>query len=95
MAAAIDLRLLLSFGLLLSALATVPGGAAKPCSDGPDVDCHASVGNCEVDAGANVITTTSAGAAADCRFGSMTRCHAEAAVGPHVTDPHVERWCAF
>lgn len=81
--------------LLLATLALAPGASAAPCAVGAQVGCEATVGNCDVAAGASVVTTTAAGASADCTGGSMTRCHAEVGVGQDLLDPTVEQWCAF
>lgn len=91
-----DLRALLSASLLLlAALAFVPGASAAPCTAGAQVDCEATVGNCDVAVGADIITTTAAGASADCTGGSMTRCFVGVGVGQDLLDPTVEQWCAF
>lgn len=93
-----DLRVLLLTSLLaataLAALA--PTAAAAPCdTTQPDVSCEGTVGNCDVEAGANVVTTTAAGGSADCRGGGTgTRCYTAVGVG-QTLDPTVERWCAF
>lgn len=91
-----DVRALLASSLfLIAGLALAPGASAAPCASASEVDCDASVGNCDLHVGADVITTTAAGASADCRGGSMTRCHAEVGVGQDLLDPTVEHWCAF
>lgn len=88
------LRPILLTLLVFGSLFLLPGAQAAPCdASGPDISCSKTVQRCDLEAGANVVTTAAAGASADCRLGNMTRCYA--AVGVTWADPSVERWCAF
>ncbi len=90
-----DLRTPLAISLLLLAtLMVAPGATAAPCdASGPSMGCQATVQRCDVEVGANVITSTVVGGEADCRFGNMTRCYTNLSVGQGGLNPTY--WCAF